>query len=181
MIGWRHLLLLSIVLLPTSFHSQVGRTQTSIDYWKLPIPLQDPIPPTPEACGACHADKYADWSHSRHAQAFSLGLIGQIVSYTEPEAARCLACHAPMADQQEALFQLGLDALIEDQPPHLLAKHGVFCAVCHLRDGLNTASFSSTKPGHKRTHNHAHINPLMRDSQFCATCHQFSASNSIKW
>jgi hypothetical protein len=180
MIGWRHLLLVWILLLSSSFLGQVGQALASTDYWNMPLPFQDPMPPTPEACGACHADKYKDWSHSRHAQAFSPGLIGQIAGYSESEAVRCLACHAPMADQQESLFQIGLDSLTVDQPPDLLAKHGVFCAVCHLRDGiLNAPSLSLPRVGHKRIHDRARINPLLRDSQFCATCHQYSPSYSI--
>ncbi|MGD8912626.1 MAG: multiheme c-type cytochrome [Candidatus Thiodiazotropha sp.] len=179
-IGWHHLLFIWIVLLPASIQGQVSWTPASIDYWKIPIPFQDPLPPRPEACGTCHADKYTDWSNSRHAQAFSPGLIGQIADYTETEAARCIACHAPMADQQEPLFQIGLERIMESKPPDLLANHGVFCAACHLRDGiLHAPSFSLPKPGHKRIHNQTHINPLLRDSQFCATCHQFSTSHSI--
>jgi hypothetical protein len=85
-----------------------------------------------------------------------------------------------MADQQESLFQFGLDSLMENQPSDLLAAHGVFCAVCHLRDGiLNTSSHTLTQPGHKRIHDQVRINPLLGESQFCATCHQFNASASI--
>jgi hypothetical protein len=85
-----------------------------------------------------------------------------------------------MADQQESVFQFGLDRLLENQPSDLLATHGVFCAVCHLRDGiLNTPSHTLTKPGHKRVHDQVRINPLLGDSQFCATCHQFNTSTSI--
>jgi hypothetical protein len=180
MIGMRHLMLLWLLLLPASIHAQAAQVQDSTGYWNIPIPFQDPLPPTPEACGTCHADKYTDWSRSRHAKAFSAGLIGQIAEYTESDAARCLACHVPMANQQEPLFQIGLDRLMEDQPPDLLAKHGVFCATCHLRDGiLHAPSLSYTQPGHKRIHNRVHLNPLLQNSQFCATCHQFSTSNSI--
>ncbi|MES9993523.1 MAG: multiheme c-type cytochrome [Candidatus Thiodiazotropha sp.] len=166
--------------MPASIHAQAGGTLASVSYLDIPIPLQDPPPPTPEACAACHADKYADWSHSRHAHAFSPGLIGQIADYTESEASRCLACHAPMIDQQEPLFQIGLDRIIHHQSPDLLAKHGIFCAVCHLRDGiLHAASISSTEPGKKRIHDQVRINPLLRDSQFCATCHQFDTTYAI--
>jgi hypothetical protein len=180
MIGWRHLWLVWVVLLPASVYGLVSRSLESIDYWHIPIPFQDPLPPTPKACGGCHEDKYKDWSRSRHAQAFSPGLIGQIVDYSETEAARCLACHAPMADQQEPLFQIGLDKLTEEQPPDLLAKHGVYCAACHLRDGiLHTPFRALAKPGAERIHDQVRTTPLLHDSQFCATCHQFDTSSSI--
>jgi len=182
MFSCRRLILLSIMLLPASIHSQTGQNHAAKSYWDTPIPLQTPAPPAPKACGACHIDKYTDWSGSRHAQAFSPGLLGQIIDYADADAAGCLSCHAPMAEQQQPLLQSDLERLATDMKgyrPGLLARHGIFCASCHLRDGvLNTPYTTSAQPV-KRVHQRVRIEPLMRDSRFCSACHQFDAVRSV--
>lgn len=182
MIVYCRFLLISIVLQPVSIHSQADQSHAAKNYWDTPIPLQTPAPPAPEACGACHIEKYTDWSGSRHAQAFSPGLLGQIIDYTEADAISCLNCHAPMAEQQQPLLQSDLERLATDMKGHrpgLLARHGIFCASCHLRDGvLNTPSATTARPG-KRVHQRVRTEPLMRDSRFCAACHQFDAVRSV--
>ena len=182
MIRWHHLFLISIVLLPVTTHCRADQRGDAEDYWDTPIPLQTPSPPAPEQCGACHTDKYTDWSRSRHAQAFSPGLLGQIVEYAEADATSCLNCHAPMADQQEPLFQTKLETLAADMDghrPNLLARHGVFCAACHIRDGVLNAPSASPSQAGPRVHDRIRTNPFLRDSRFCSTCHQFDATLSV--
>ena len=182
MIGRRHLILIPIMLLSVALHCRAEPGRTAGDYWNTPIPLQKPSPPAPEACADCHPDKYADWSGSRHARAFSPGLLGQIVHYAAADAAACLACHAPLADQQEPLFQADLETLAANPDRHrpdLLARHGVSCAACHLRGGvLNAPSATSTLTG-TPVHERVRIEPLMRDSRFCAACHQFDQDSAV--
>jgi hypothetical protein len=49
----------------------------------------------PEACGQCHQDHYGEWQGSLHAQAFSPGLVGQLLIFDREAIAACLQCHAP--------------------------------------------------------------------------------------
>lgn len=170
------------MLLPVGIHSQTDQNHAAKRYWETPIPFQTPAPPAPEACSACHIDKYTDWSGSRHAQAFSPGLLGQIIDYAEADASSCLNCHAPMAEQQQPLLQSDLEMLATDMKGHrpdLLARHGIFCASCHLRDGiLNTAS-AALPLAENRVHRRVRIEPSMRDSRFCSACHQFDTVRSV--
>ena len=178
-----HRFLLMLVTLLTVSGSCGAETRLPMTaYWNTPVPSQSPSPPAPEACGACHPDKYADWIGSRHAHAFSPGLLGQIIDFDETDAAACLDCHAPLADQQTKLLQSDLEALakeFETQRPRLLAQHGVFCAACHLRDGVLHAPSISTTDTITRAHPDTKIEPLMRDSRFCSSCHQFGAETAV--
>src|SRR6266511_3400423 len=81
------------------------------DYWQQPLAPQGEVPRawmpeerslTPQSCGVCHAGKLEEWRTSLHAKAFSPGLIGQLLTYDAEEAAACLQCHAPMAEQRKA-------------------------------------------------------------------------------
>ena len=67
-----------IALLPASTLCQAAQNTDRAGFWDTPVPRQKPAPPAPETCGACHHDKYSEWSGSRHAHAFSPGLLGQI-------------------------------------------------------------------------------------------------------
>lgn len=182
MIEWWRLFLISIVLLLATIHCRADQSRATEDYWDTPILFQNPSPPAPEECGTCHMDKYTDWSRSRHAQAFSPGLLGQIIDYAEADAASCLNCHAPMADQQEPLFQTELETLaanMERHQPVLLAQHGVFCAACHLRDGVLNAPHAYPAQTGPRVHDRVRINPLLSDSRFCSACHQLDTALSV--
>ncbi len=174
--------LMLVMLLSVSGLCRAESNPPVTAYWETPVPAQSPPPPTPEACGACHSDKYKDWKGSRHAHAFSPGLLGQITDYHETDAAACLNCHAPLAEQQMELLQSDLEALateFETQRPGLLAQHGVFCAACHLRNGvLHAPSITSTDTS-TRAHQDTKIEPLMKDSRFCASCHQFGAETAV--
>jgi mono/diheme cytochrome c family protein len=104
------------------------------------------------------------------------------VHYTEADAAACLSCHAPLADQQEPLLQVDLEALAADPKgyrPKLLARHGVYCAACHLRDGVMNAPGITPSPAGTRIHDEVRIEPLMRDSRFCAACHQSDPATAV--
>lgn len=173
---------ITITFLAGSILCQAAQGQDAADYWETPVSRQNPAPPAPETCGACHADKYSEWSGSRHAHAFSPGLIGQIIDYQQDDASDCLNCHAPLAEQQDALLQSNLEDLainMKASQPGQLAQHGVFCAACHLRDGvLNAPSITSVESG-TRVHQYVKPEPLLRDSLFCAACHQFDADTAV--
>ena len=176
------LLLVVIALLSVSTLCQAAQSTDLGSFWDTPVPRQKPAPPAPETCGSCHHDKYSEWSGSRHAHAFSPGLLGQIIDYHEADAGDCLDFHAPLAEQQEPLLQSNLQTLatvMKGHRPALLAQHGVFCAACHLRDGvLNTPSVT---PAQFSTGAHLRVRyePLLRDSRFCASCHQFDAATAV--
>jgi hypothetical protein len=89
-------------------------------YWQQPLEPQG-LPPAhwsdiekslaPTACGQCHTDLFAQWRTSRHAQAMSPGVLGQLVTFEPGETAECMQCHAPLAEQRmafEAARGLGL-------------------------------------------------------------------------
>lgn len=182
MIEYCRLFLVLIALLPASTLCQTARNTDRATYWDTPVPRQKPAPPAPETCGACHTDKYSEWSGSRHAHAFSPGLLGQIIDYHEADAGDCLNCHAPLAEQQEPLLQSNLETLATDMKGHrpvLLAQHGVFCAACHLRDGV--LNIPSATPAQFSTDAHLRVRyePLLRDSRFCASCHQFDTATAV--
>ena len=151
-------------------------------YWATPVPQQHPAPPAPETCGACHTDKHAEWSGSRHAAAFSPGLLGQIINYYAEDASDCLNCHAPLTEQQDVLlhddFETMAAEILTGQKAHL-AQHGVFCAACHLREGeLHAPRITSTESG-ERYHKNTVAQGLLGDSQFCSGCHQFDADTAV--
>lgn len=187
MIKYRHLLLVLLTLFAhdvlcqmNTSHTDTG--QTTAAYWDTPIASQSPPPPTPQTCGACHNDKYAAWQGSRHAHAFSPGLLGQIIDYYEADAASCLNCHAPLAEQQREVLQGDIESLVSSmttQTPETLAQHGVYCAVCHLRDGVLHAPAVTAADTELRVHHDTRTEPAMRDSRFCASCHQFDSTTAV--
>jgi len=61
----------------------------------------------PDDCGQCHADQFNQWRTSRHAQAFSPGLVGQLLTFDTSDTAECLQCHAPLAEQRTAFEAAG--------------------------------------------------------------------------
>ena len=81
-------------------------------YWRRPIAPQGTPPPgfsaleaslAPESCGTCHPAQHADWRTTLHARSMGPGVTGQLTDLRsgDPESARlCLACHAPLAEQQ---------------------------------------------------------------------------------
>lgn len=53
-----------------------------------------------EACGACHAQQYTEWSASRHAQSHSSPVLAALLPRVEAAwgtaaRARCVSCHTP--------------------------------------------------------------------------------------
>jgi hypothetical protein len=105
------------------------------DYWTLPVPAQGEAPAAwsvterslrPEACGECHQDHYAEWHGSLHAQAFSPGLVGQLLTFDREAIAACLQCHAPLVEQRQA-FLAQLSGAPADPAP-VPAEAGNSCA-----------------------------------------------------
>ena len=156
-------------------------------------------------CIGCHRDTHAAWSESLHRNAArepfyresaDILLRTRGIEFTR----HCESCHTPIA-----LFS---GALAKDQPRQQapftpLDDEGVTCTVCHSITGarLNgTGSFTIRRPallakedgtpifgnftdeqiladipGHKR----AVMRPLLRQPEFCATCHKVDAPPTL--
>lgn len=78
-------------------------------YWHQPLATQGEPPKgwskieqslAPADCGQCHAEQLAQWQTSRHAHAFSPGVVGQVLVFKAAETAEYLQCHAPLAEQR---------------------------------------------------------------------------------
>jgi len=159
------------------------------DYWRLPLPAQGDAPAAwqaierslrPEACGTCHADQYVAWRGSRHAQAFSPGVSGQLWGADAADATQCLACHAPLAEQRAA-FLARRSTTTELEPDRITAEAGNSCASCHVRlhrryGPPDLEDFRSTGDA---AHGGAVQSSDFEQSAFCAACHQFPAATAI--
>jgi len=153
----------------------------------------------PEACAQCHQAKFDAWKGSRHALAYSPGMVGQFSSMGHQAGNDCLVCHAPLDRQlykhsDDLLSSLSLlkkhpkgwddKADLDAMPAHLPLRHaGVTCAVCHIRDGHR---FGPPRKGtdvvgklSATAHDGFIANQDFKKSNFCASCHQFPQSYAI--
>jgi len=159
-------------------------------YWAQPLAPQGDPPPgfsaieaslSPESCGACHPDQYADWRTSLHSRAVGMGMLWQFRVLGQEESNRCLLCHAPLAEQKAlaALQHSWANAPKEPVPPYVsgdLHLHGVVCAACHVRRHQRFGSPPKTRNGAqpaRQPHNGFVVEQAFQDSRFCSTCHQF--------
>lgn len=184
-----------------------GDASLPAGYWQHPAAMGAAPPPDhwsqleanlhPEACAQCHADRFGEWMGSRHARAFSAGLIGQFPVLGLKKASGCLVCHAPLQEQQYSSLQemqsslpLALESPDGFNPDadvehvKLPLRHaGVTCAACHVRGwarfgppARGTAK-SGLQPG--VAHSGFTATPAFEQSSFCAGCHQFSAAAAV--
>lgn len=163
------------------------------DYWRQPLAAQG-APPTawspaeqslnPKDCGACHNDKLNEWRTSLHAKAFSPGLVGQLLTYSPADAASCLQCHAPLAEQRQAFEAARAHGKGHMPDAQELAAAGNSCGGCHLRAyrrfgppqrGTGEVGPSDTNG----PHGGAFRTKDFETSDFCAVCHQFSQDQAI--
>jgi Flp pilus assembly protein TadD len=152
-------------------------------------------------CAGCHHDTHAAWSESLHRNAarepFYRESVDILLRTRGIEFTRhCESCHTPIALFSGALTKTSAR---QEAPFTPLDDEGVTCAVCHSitearLDG--TGSFTIRRPallakedgtpifgnftdeqiladvpGHKR----AVMRPLLRQPEFCATCHKVDA------
>ncbi|MBL1352735.1 MAG: hypothetical protein COA61_005290 [Zetaproteobacteria bacterium] len=153
----------------------------------------------PEACAQCHQQQFNAWKGSRHALAYSPGLVGQFFSMGHQAGNDCLVCHAPLDRQQYKTpkdlvnslsllkrYAKGFDAegSLDDMPVSLPLRHaGVTCAVCHIRDGQR---FGPPRKGTDivgklsgAAHGGFIASKGFEQANFCASCHQFPQSYAI--
>jgi tetratricopeptide (TPR) repeat protein len=148
-------------------------------------------------CASCHKDTHAGWSQSLHRNAgrepFYKESVDILLRSRGIELTRhCESCHAPVALLSGALTA-------GSKEPRSFDDEGVTCSVCHSitearLDG--TGSYTIRRPallaredgtpipgdvaneriladipGHRR----AVMRPLLKQPEFCATCHKSSA------
>ena len=77
-----------LILLLVSIATILGANAANDDFleqhWKRPIVASN-IPSvllTPESCGGCHQQQFADWQQSLHAKAMGPGVMGQLKAYS---------------------------------------------------------------------------------------------------
>ncbi|HZM89542.1 MAG TPA: tetratricopeptide repeat protein [Blastocatellia bacterium] len=191
------------IRLPATPGEQFSPSNARTEDGKL-IPVDQFFPAS--RCLTCHADTHAAWSESLHRNAarepFYRESADILLRSRGIESTRhCESCHTPVALFSGALTK---DAPKQEAPFTSLDHEGVTCTVCHSitearLDG--TGSFTIRRPallakgdgspifgnftdqqiladvpGHKR----AVMRPLLRQPEFCATCHKVDAPPSLK-
>ena len=157
-------------------------------HWRTPLPPQGPPPArfspleaslAPEACGACHAEQFADWRTSVHAAAMGPGVVGQLAEMLEHEPATALACqqcHAPLAEQSPLVPQT---LVANPDFDASLRARGIPCAACHVRGHARfgpprrDGSLTSAAPPETLPHGGVTRTPAYLAAEFCRGCHQF--------
>ena len=169
-------------------------------YWQRPVPLQGSPPVSftekeaslsPEACGSCHPQQYADWKDSLHSKAMGAGPWGQILDLekTSPDQAiPCMTCHAPLSEQMPTVETTSGDGQkAYAKNPRFDAQlqlQGITCAACHVRqhqrfgppktEGPAATQYPSGMPNHSG----AKRSPYFEKAEFCRDCHQFDPENT---
>jgi Flp pilus assembly protein TadD len=151
-------------------------------------------------CLKCHRDTHVAWSESLHRNSAREPFYKQSVDILERSRGtesmmHCESCHSPVAVFSGALLKENNKA---DGPhgPRPFEDEGVTCSVCHsitearldgtgsytirrpalllLADGapvygdLPDSAITADVPSHRR----AMMRPLLKTSEFCATCHK---------
>ncbi|MEH6824675.1 MAG: multiheme c-type cytochrome [Motiliproteus sp.] len=153
-------------------------------HWQRPLAPQGAAPDhysgqeaslSANACGSCHPQQHSDWGQSLHSKAMGPGLMGQLLdmSALDSDALQsCLRCHAPLAEQANALV-----AEMEGDSTQDLHREGLICAACHVRQHqrFGPARQNGSVPDTRTPlpHNGWTATDAFEDSRFCAACHQF--------
>jgi hypothetical protein len=126
----------------------------------------------------------AQWQTSRHAQAFSPGLVAQILDQDAVATAKCLECHAPLAEQRQAFEAARTRGLAHRSDQQGLAAAGNSCGGCHVRHqqrfGPPQRGTGATGPSASAApHGGVSRTTAFQQAEFCSTCHQFSADTAV--
>lgn len=160
-------------------------------HWRKPLPAQGSPPENftavessldPRSCAQCHADQHRDWNTSLHSRTMGPGVLWQARALPSDQVARCLDCHAPLAEQkallaQELKWPNAPTAAAPAYVPTDLHRQGLVCAACHIRAHERfgpppvPGKPSGDTPG--LPHGGFTETTAFADSRFCATCHQF--------
>lgn len=162
-------------------------------YWHQPLASQGEAPRDwspqersldPQDCGACHADKLAEWQSSLHAKAFSPGLVGQLLGFDADDTAACMQCHAPLAEQRQAFEAARRKGRAASSREVGLAAAGNSCGGCHIRGNHRFGpsqrdSGAVGQSANDRPHGGVMRTADFEKSEFCAVCHQFSQDQAV--
>ena len=134
---------------------------------------------SPDACGQCHSSQLSEWRSSRHSHALSPGVLGQLVTFESNDAAECLQCHAPLAEQRAAFESARTNGGADWYDRLGIAAAGNSCGGCHLRahQRFGPPQRDTGAIGQSATtsiHGGVVRSAFFESSQFCARCHQFS-------
>ena len=156
-------------------------------------------------CVGCHQDTHAAWSESLHRNAarepFYRESVDILLRTRGIEFTRhCESCHTPVALFSGALTKNGPR---QQAPFTPLDDEGVTCTVCHSITGARldgTGSFTIRRPAllakedgtpifgnftdeqilaDVPAHKRAVMRPLLRQPEFCATCHKVDAPGEL--
>ena len=124
-----------------------------------------------ETCEACHPEQYAAWRQSHHRASFDNRVF--LAGFASEPHARCVYCHAPSPEQSRALLRrratLVRERSLDSVPVESLAREGIQCVACHMRDGVvMTPHAGVTSDAHPLRYE-----PALAESSFCAGCHEF--------
>lgn len=134
------------------------------------LPIQE-APVDARACADCHPRQVESWKRSWHRS--SLTNPHFLDGFSVEPQLRCIECHAPLsASTRDAWKVRGALARgeVSALPPSSSAHDGVSCAACHLKGGVIQAPSTGALP-------YAHalsVDPALRKSDFCGTCHEFT-------
>ena len=122
--------------------------------WALFLNVGDT--PASGGCVSCHPSQAREHFVSRHAGAWTNDLFRH--EYDPSPKAWCVSCHAP--DVPETA---------RSAPPAGLAKPGVGCTSCHIRDGQLVSRTRSPQSIHA-----TRTDPEFGGAAMCSSCHQFN-------
>ena len=193
--SWPKWPLVLLVVCGATVHAQSGGERAlDLDaFWHQPLASQRKPPAqwspvegslAPADCGQCHAEIHAQWQTSRHAHAFSPGLVAQILTYDAAETAECLQCHATLAEQREAFEAARERGLGHRSDAQGLAAAGNSCGGCHLRDWRHYGppqreTGSTGASALPAPHGGVFRSAAFEQAEFCSTCHQLAADTAI--
>jgi len=137
-----------------------------------------------KACGKCHPQIYAMWKESMHAHSsddpiFETSLAQACLASGGKAKKLCMRCHAPTT------------LLTRDYSKHLpITNEGVTCDFCHSVSGIDLGDpenpFFINREMLKgidwlrgRSFHDRRIPDALRQSGFCAACHEYTAENGV--
>ncbi len=162
--------------------------------------------PTAQYCGHCHQQSHAEWRESAHSNSnrapWYLRNVNLLAAEKNMSSTRhCEGCHDPLAVAAGAIT----DGAPRKRP---YDQDGVTCMVCHSIqkvDTRGTGSYVLSAPAvmvdeagqpihrqvsdaeilaHLDRHSAAVMNPVLKSSEFCGTCHKAALPqtlNGYKW
>ncbi|MCG9875945.1 MAG: cytochrome c family protein [Leptospiraceae bacterium] len=114
-------------------------------------------------CISCHKTIHKNWKSSQHAHAYT-NVLFQHGLEREPRV-WCLNCHAPLHTISQELVDLPHKIDIGE-----LAKEGVNCAVCHVRNG----KIYGKKENLNLIEHKVYKDSKLMSKELCTSCHNFN-------